>query len=62
MHNLFKGLLTTALVLMLAGCGSGSSGGFGRWLKKRWYIPVLAAVVIGVTVADDDDAGEEEDD
>lgn len=42
--------------------GSKSGGGFGRWLKRRWYIPVLAAVVIGVTIADDDDAGEEEDD
>lgn len=39
-----------------------SGGGFGRWLKKRWYIPVIAAVVIGVTIADDDDAGEEDDD
>lgn len=27
MHNFFKGLLITALVLMLAGCGSGKSGG-----------------------------------
>lgn len=29
MHNLFKGLLTIALMLMLAGCGSGKSGGGG---------------------------------
>lgn len=38
------------------------SGGFGRWLKKRWYIPVLAAVLIGVLAGDDDDNGEDSDD
>ena len=30
-------------------------GGFGSWLKKRWYIPVIAAVVIGFVASDDDD-------
>ena len=28
--------------------------GFGRWLKKHWYVPVLAAVAIGVAIGDDD--------
>ena len=38
-------------------------GGFGRWLKKRWYIPVLAAVAIGVAVGDDgSDSPEDEED
>ncbi len=41
---------------------SQGGGGFGRWMKKRWYIPVIAAVVIGVTIADDNDSGEEDDD
>ncbi len=36
--------------------------GFGRWLKKHWYVPVLVAVAIGVVVVDDDDDGEEDDD
>ena len=27
---------------------------FGRWLKKHWYVPVLAAVAIGVAIGDDD--------
>lgn len=30
-------------------------GGFGRWLKKHWYVPVLVGVAIGVVVADDND-------
>lgn len=37
-------------------------GGFGRWLKKRWYIPVVAGVLLGVALADDSDAGEVDDD
>ena len=36
--------------------------GFGRWLKKRWYVPVLAAAVLAVALDDDDnDAAGEED-
>ena len=36
--------------------------GFGRWLKKRWYVPVLAAVVLAVALdSGDDDASGEED-
>ncbi len=31
-----------------------SKKGFGRWLKKHWYVPVLAAVAIGVAIGDDD--------
>jgi hypothetical protein len=40
-----------------------SSGGFGRWLKRHWYVPVLAAAVVGLVVldSDDDDAAGEED-
>ena len=38
------------------------SGGFGKWLKKRWYIPVIAAVLVGVLASDDDDSGEDSDD
>ena len=36
--------------------------GFGRWLKRHWYVPVLAAVVLGVALDDDDNdrAGEED--
>ena len=35
-----------------------------RWLKKRWWVPVLAAVVLGTVLIDDDDndAGETDDD
>ncbi len=37
--------------------------GVGRWLKKHWYVPVLAAIVLGVVLTDDDDdKGEEDDD
>lgn len=38
-------------------------GRFGRWVKKHWYVPVLAAAVIGVAVTDDgaDGPGDEED-
>ena len=33
-----------------------------RWLKKRWYVPVLAAVALGVALdSDDNDASGEED-
>jgi hypothetical protein len=40
-----------------------SSGGFGRWLKRHWYVPVLAAAAVGLVVldSDDDDAAGEED-
>ena len=40
-----------------------NSGGFGGWVKKHWYVPVLAAIAIGLVVADSDDndaAGEED--
>ena len=36
--------------------------GVGRWLKKHWYVPVLAAIVLGVVLTDDDDHGEDDDD
>ena len=36
--------------------------GFGRWLKKRWWVPVLVAVAVGLAVSDDDDQGEDDDD
>lgn len=38
-------------------------GGFGRWLKKHWYVPVLAAAAVGVSVSGggDDDRGGEDD-
>ena len=32
-------------------------GKFGRWVKKHWYVPVLAAAVIGVAVSDDGSDG-----
>ncbi len=35
------------------------SGGFGRWMKKYWYVPVLAAAAI-VAVADDGSDGPED--
>ena len=35
---------------------------FGRWLKKYWYVPVLAAAAVGVAVADDDSDGPGDDD
>jgi hypothetical protein len=38
-------------------------GKTGRWLKKHWYVPVLAAIAIGVAVggsSDNDQGGEEE--
>lgn len=36
--------------------------GFGRWLKKHWYVPVLAAVALGVALdgGDDDKSGEDD--
>jgi hypothetical protein len=37
--------------------------GFGRWLKKHWYVPVLVAGAIGVAVdsgGDDDSTGEDD--
>ena len=40
-----------------------NAGGFGRWVKKHWYVPVIAAVAIGFVVADSDDTdatGEED--
>ncbi len=50
-----------------AQAGGGSSGksqkrGFGRWLKKRWWVPVLAiAVGAAVGSGSDSDSGGEED-
>ncbi len=41
----------------LADRAAGGDGGFGRWIKKHWYVPVLAAVAIGVVVSDDGDDG-----
>ena len=37
--------------------------GFGRWLKKHWYVPVLIGAAIGVSVSDsgDDDRSGEDD-
>ncbi len=37
--------------------------GFGRWLKKRWYVAVLVAVAAGVAIdsGGDNDRGGEED-
>ncbi len=37
-------------------------GGFGRWLKKYWYIPVLAAAAIVVVADDGSDGPEDEED
>jgi hypothetical protein len=36
--------------------------GFGRWLKKHWYVPVIAAVLVGVALGggDDDKSGEDD--
>jgi hypothetical protein len=31
----------------------GSSNGFGKWIKKHWYVPVLAAVGVALAVQDD---------
>ena len=36
--------------------------GFGRWLKKHWWVPVLVAVAVGVAVSSDDDDGDSEED
>ena len=36
--------------------------GFGRWLKKHWWVPVLVAAAVGFAVSDDDDQGEDDDD
>ncbi len=35
--------------------------GFVRWLKKRWYVPVIAAVVLGVAFGDDGGGDDAED-
>ncbi len=40
--------------------GKKKGKGFVRWLKKRWYVPVLAAVVLGVTLGDDGAADQED--
>ena len=41
----------------------GQSGGFWRWIKKHWYVPLLAAAAVGYTVSDDgsDDPSDPED-
>ena len=36
--------------------------GFGRWLKKHWYVPVLVGAAIGFAVSDDSDDPNEIDD
>ena len=37
-------------------------GGFGRWLKKHWYVPVLAAAaVVALAGGDSDDPNDPED-
>ena len=36
--------------------------GVGRWLKKHWYVPVLAVVLGVVLLGDDDDDNDGEDD
>lgn len=41
-----------------------SWGGFGRWLKRHWWVPVLVGVAAGVVIADeggDDDRFGEDD-
>jgi hypothetical protein len=46
------------------GEGTGRHGGFGRWLKRHWWAPVLVAAAAGVAIADsggDDDRGGEDD-
>ena len=40
---------------------SSKKGGFGRWLKKHWYVPVLVGALVGATALDDDNDGEEDD-
>ncbi len=37
--------------------GSKKKGGFGRWLKKRWWVAALVAGAIGVAVSDDGSDG-----
>jgi hypothetical protein len=47
-----------------AGESTSSHGGFGTWLKKHWWAPVLVAAAAGVAIADsggDDDKGGEDD-
>ena len=34
----------------------------GPWLKRRWWIPVLAAVAVGLAVQDDSPDGDEGED
>lgn len=36
--------------------------GFGRWLKRHWWVPVLVGVAVGVVLLDDDSDGPNEDD
>ena len=40
--------------------GGQKKGGFGRWLKKRWYIPVAAAILLGIELSDDDKGMDED--
>jgi hypothetical protein len=44
--------------------GTSEKGGFGRWLKKHWYVPVIVGVAIGVAVSssggDSDATGEDD--
>jgi hypothetical protein len=37
-------------------------GGFGRWLRRHWWVPVLAAGAVALAVQDDSpDSGEDDD-
>lgn len=40
--------------------GGKKKGGLGRWLKRRWYIPVAAAILLGVGLSDDDKGMDED--
>lgn len=37
-------------------------GGFGRWLKKHWWVPVLVGVAAGVAISDSDDSNIDDED
>lgn len=58
-------LLTSNQAVAAQSSGGGSSSGKkGSWLKRKWWIPVLAAVAVGVAVGGgdgDDNLDDEED-
>ncbi|MCP4205108.1 MAG: hypothetical protein GY769_24630 [bacterium] len=58
-------LLTSSQAVAAQSSGGGSSSGKkGSWLKRKWWIPVLAAVAVGVAVGGgdgDDNIDDEED-